>query len=158
MNGFVKSKQAGRGTSINSKDSFNSLKIEDAKKKEREVNHCFFLVISLGQMSLPSASLRHYQLDRETFSHLLSSQLLYLISLFKEHEYDIRLVGGAVRDIPLGVTPHDIDLATTATTDDMLTLIEGDSNIELVHTRVEHFGTLTLVVGSTARVSKNVIR
>ncbi|CAF1210518.1 unnamed protein product [Rotaria sordida] len=44
-----------------------------------------------------------------------------------------------------------IDLATTATTNDILKLIQGDSNIELVYTRTEHFGTLILVVGTIVR-------
>jgi tRNA nucleotidyltransferase/poly(A) polymerase len=100
-----------------------------------------------------SSSVRCYQLDQSQFAHLFSSQLIYLFSLFNEYSYSIRLVGGAVRDILLGVVPHDIDLATTATTDDMLKLIQGDSNIELVYTRAEHFGTLTLIVGTTVRVS-----
>ena len=100
-----------------------------------------------------SSAVRCYQLNPSEFQHLFSSQLVYLFSLFSEYEYSIRLVGGAVRDILLGVTPHDIDLATTATTDDIIKLIQGDSNIELVYTRAEHFGTLTLIVGTTMRVS-----
>jgi tRNA nucleotidyltransferase (CCA-adding enzyme) len=98
-----------------------------------------------------STVVRCYQLNQSEFTHLFSSQLIYLFSLFNEHDYSIRLVGGAVRDILLGVTPHDIDLATTATTNDMLKLIQGDSNIELVYTRAEHFGTLTLIVGTTVK-------
>jgi hypothetical protein len=35
----------------------------------------------------------------------------------------------------------------------MYHLIRGDSNIELVHTRAEQFGTLTLIVGTTTKVS-----
>jgi tRNA nucleotidyltransferase/poly(A) polymerase len=101
-----------------------------------------------------SSSLRCYQLNQSEFIHLLSSQLIYLFSLFNEYGYSLRLVGGAVRDILLGVTPHDIDLATTAITEEILNIIQGDSNIELVYTRAEHFGTLTLVVGTTVRVSE----
>ena len=100
-----------------------------------------------------TSSVRCYQLNQSDFSHIISSQLTYLFSLFKEYDYSIRIVGGAVRDILLGVTPHDIDLATPATTDEILQLIQGDSNIELVYTRAEHFGTLTLIVGTTVRVS-----
>ncbi|UJR31758.1 hypothetical protein I4U23_019236 [Adineta vaga] len=98
-----------------------------------------------------SSFVRCYQLNPSDYTYLFSSQLTYLFSLFNEHDYSIRVVGGAVRDILLGVTPHDIDLATTATTDDMMRLIQGDSNIELVYTRAEHFGTLTLIVGTTVR-------
>jgi tRNA nucleotidyltransferase/poly(A) polymerase len=102
---------------------------------------------------MTSSSVRCYHLNQSEFIHLFSSQLIYLFSLFNDYGHPIRLVGGAVRDILLGVTPHDIDLATTATTNDILKLIQGDSNIELVYTRAEHFGTLTLIVGTTIRVS-----
>jgi tRNA nucleotidyltransferase/poly(A) polymerase len=104
-----------------------------------------------------SSSVRCYQLNQSEYLHLFSSQLIYLFSLFNEYNYAIRLIGGAVRDILLGITPHDIDLATTATTDEILKLIEGDSNIELVYTRAEHFGTLTLIVGTTVRVSSMIL-
>jgi tRNA nucleotidyltransferase/poly(A) polymerase len=103
------------------------------------------------------SSVRCYQLNQSQYIHLFSSQLIYLFSLFNEYDYSIRLIGGAVRDILLGTVPHDIDLATTATTDEMLKLIEGNSNIELVYTRAEHFGTLTLVVGTTVRVSSMIL-
>ncbi|CAF1032349.1 unnamed protein product [Adineta ricciae] len=101
-------------------------------------------------MTSPS-SVRCYQLNPSEYTCLFSPQLLYLFSLFHEYDHSIRLVGGAVRDILLGVTPHDIDLATTATTSDMMKIIQGDSNIELVYTRAEHFGTLTMIVGTTIR-------
>jgi tRNA nucleotidyltransferase/poly(A) polymerase len=104
-----------------------------------------------------SSSVRCYQLNQSEYLHLFSSQLIYLFSLFNEYNYAIRFIGGAVRDILLGITPHDIDLATTATTDEILKLIEGDSNIELVYTRAEHFGTLTLIVGTTVRVSSMIL-
>jgi tRNA nucleotidyltransferase/poly(A) polymerase len=106
---------------------------------------------------MSSTSVRCYQLNQSEYIHLFSSQLIYLFSLFNEYNYSIRLIGGVVRDILLGITPHDIDLATTATTNDMLKLIEGDSNIELVYTRAEHFGTLTLIVGTTVRVSSRIL-
>lgn len=97
---------------------------------------------------------RCYQLNPSEYEHLFSPQLLYLISLFKENGHSIRLIGGVVRDLLLGVIPHDIDLATTASTDQINELLVGDSNIELVYTRAEQFGTLTLIVGTTIRVSQ----
>ncbi|CAF3380953.1 unnamed protein product [Rotaria sp. Silwood1] len=45
----------------------------------------------------------------------------------------------------LGVSLHDIDIATTATTNDILKLVRGDSNIKLIYICAKHFGTLTLV-------------
>lgn len=100
---------------------------------------------------------RCYQLNPSEYEHFFSPQLLYLISLFKDNGHSIRLIGGAVRDFLLGVVPHDIDLATTASTDQINELLVGDSNIELVYTRAEQFGTLTLIVGTTIRVGQRMI-
>lgn len=99
---------------------------------------------------------RYYQLNPSEYEHLFSPQLIYLISLFKDSGHSIRLIGGAVRDILLGVLPHDIDLATTANTDQINELVLGDSNIELVYSRAEQFGTITLIVGTTIRVSQAI--
>lgn len=110
--------------------------------------------IASSLLFMSASSARCYRLKSSDYAPIFSSvQLNYLLSLFREHDFDIRLVGGAVRDLLLGVSPHDIDLATNATTAEMLELIHGDSNIELVYTRAEQFGTLTLVVGTTERVS-----
>lgn len=104
--------------------------------------------------------MRSYQLDRSEYDQIFASQpqLSYLFSLFHDYGYAIRVVGGAVRDLLLGMAPHDIDLATTATSDEMFDMIRGDSNIDHVYTRAEHFGTLTLVVGTTKRVREATVR
>lgn len=105
-------------------------------------------------MNDESKPIGRFQLKTSDYEPIFSSvQLKYLFSLFRQNEFEIRLVGGAVRDVLLGVSPHDIDLATNATTDEILQLIRADSNIELIHTRAEQFGTLTLVVGTTERVT-----
>ena len=103
--------------------------------------------------------MRSYQLHRSEYDQIFASQpqLSYLFSLFHDYGYDIRVVGGAVRDLLLGMAPHDIDLATTATSDEMFDMIRGDSNIDHVYTRAEHFGTLTLVVGTTKRVREATV-
>ena len=121
-----------------------------SKKQRKNIDDSFFII---SQFQIMSSTVRCYQLNQSQYRDLFSSQLIYLFSLFNESDYSIRIVGGAVRDILLGVAPHDIDLATTATTEDMLKMIQGDSNIQLVYTRAEQFGTLTLIVGTTVRVS-----
>ena len=45
-----------------------------------------------------------------------------LAELFLQNNEDIRIVGGAVRDILTGKEPHDCDMATTATPNTMMTL------------------------------------
>lgn len=42
---------------------------------------------------------------------------------FANAGYELRVAGGAVRDLLTGVRPHDVDFATTATPQQMLDLL-----------------------------------
>ena len=59
--------------------------------------------------------------------------------------YPSVIVGGCVRDSLLGQTPHDWDLATAATPDEMKTVL---SDFRLLETGIRH-GTLTVLCGGT---------
>ena len=59
--------------------------------------------------------------------------------------YSSVIVGGCVRDSLLGQTPHDWDLATAATPDEMKTVL---SDFRLLETGIRH-GTLTVLCGDT---------
>lgn len=63
--------------------------------------------------------------------------------LFHKHGHEIRLVGGAVRDILMRQIPKDYDFATTATPDEMK-LMDYDSGWRVRGTGIEH-GTVTLM-------------
>ena len=52
-----------------------------------------------------------------------TSELENLDKIFKKSGYEIRIVGGAVRDILLKKEPKDIDLATDATPKEMMDLL-----------------------------------
>lgn len=73
-------------------------------------------------------------IDKEAFE--------FLDTLFKSHGFEIRLCGGAVRDMMLGQVPHDLDFCTNATPVDMLHM-ECD-NISIIRTGMAH-GTLTFM-------------
>lgn len=64
-----------------------------------------------------------------------------LSQLFFKNSYELYMVGGAVRDILMGKTPHDYDFATNATPDQMLKIAE-ESNIEVIPTGIK-YGTVT---------------
>jgi poly(A) polymerase len=53
---------------------------------------------------------------KEILDHCVNDDLLKLRSLFQAAGFDIRIVGGAVRDILCDQTPKDIDLCTSADT------------------------------------------
>lgn len=46
-----------------------------------------------------------------------------LSSIFNNANYEIRIAGGAVRDLMTGQYPHDIDFATTATPEQMIDIL-----------------------------------
>jgi tRNA nucleotidyltransferase (CCA-adding enzyme) len=62
--------------------------------------------------------------------------------------YDVRLVGGCVRDRMLGLSPKDIDLATDMTPDEQV-LTYLDLGLRFVLTGLQH-GTITVIIGDAA--------
>ena len=78
------------------------------------------------------------------FKSLMTPELLKLGKVFKQNNYDIRLVGGAVRDLMLGKSPKDIDLASDATPQKMQDIL-SNAGIKTVPTGIEH-GTITAVL------------
>ena len=70
-----------------------------------------------------------------------SKTLEKLSQLFLKNNYELYMVGGAVRDIIMDKTPHDYDFATNATPDQMLKMAE-ESNIEVIPTGIK-YGTVT---------------
>lgn len=64
-----------------------------------------------------------------------------LSQVFFKNNYELYMVGGAVRDILMSKTPHDYDFATNATPDQMLEIAE-ESNIEVIPTGIK-YGTVT---------------
>jgi len=83
------------------------------------------------------------KLDYKDFEFVFTPEVVKLLDLFKEHDYEIRLVGGAVRDILLGKEPNDLDFATTATLDQMKAMFSKEDNIEMINPKGEKHGTIT---------------
>ena len=52
----------------------------------------------------------------------ITPELKKLDSVFGKNNYEIRVIGGAVRDLALDKLPKDIDLATDATPQEMQTM------------------------------------
>jgi tRNA nucleotidyltransferase (CCA-adding enzyme) len=76
---------------------------------------------------------------------MITSELVKLRESFVKRGFDIRLVGGAVRDFLLGKNPKDIDFCTDATPDEQEAIYKED-NIHHVATGLAH-GTWTVVIG-----------
>ncbi|VVC38493.1 tRNA nucleotidyltransferase/poly(A) polymerase, RNA and SrmB- binding domain,Poly A polymerase, head [Cinara cedri] len=82
------------------------------------------------------------KLEHSQYSFIFSPQLTTVLNIFDKYKYEVRLCGGAVRDILLGKTPTDLDFATTATPDEMVEILEKE-NIRLVNKGGLKHGTVT---------------
>ena len=85
-------------------------------------------------------------LQEETLSikNVLSPGIIQLDKVFKNSNYEMRIVGGAVRDLALKKAPKDIDLATDATPQQMQKMLDK-AMIKHIPTGIEH-GTLTAII------------
>ncbi|XP_037049872.1 CCA tRNA nucleotidyltransferase 1, mitochondrial isoform X1 [Bradysia coprophila] len=82
------------------------------------------------------------KINSNEFSSIFTENLNQLISLFDKYKYELRIAGGAVRDLLLENVPTDIDLATTATPTQMKDMFEKE-NIRMINTNGERHGTIT---------------
>ena len=72
------------------------------------------------------------------------SSISQLDKVFKNGGFELRIVGGAVRDLALNKEPKDVDLATDATPDEMIVILDK-AGIRHKPTGLEH-GTLTAII------------
>lgn len=82
------------------------------------------------------------KIDSPEFKSIFTNELISLIDLFDKHNYQIRIAGGAVRDILLGKTPKDVDFATTATPDQMKEMFDSEG-VRMINAKGEKHGTIT---------------
>ncbi|XP_077323628.1 CCA tRNA nucleotidyltransferase 1, mitochondrial isoform X2 [Lithobates pipiens] len=82
------------------------------------------------------------RLQSPEFQALFTEGLQTLTGLFAQEKYELRIAGGAVRDLLLGDQPHDIDFATTATPEQMKDLFLK-SGIRMINNKGEKHGTVT---------------
>jgi tRNA nucleotidyltransferase (CCA-adding enzyme) len=82
------------------------------------------------------------KLEPSQYGFIFSPQLTTVLQVFDKYKYEIRLCGGAVRDILLGITPTDLDFATTATPEEMVQMLTKE-NIKLVNKGGLKHGTVT---------------
>ena len=74
---------------------------------------------------------------------VLPRYVLQILTLIEEAGYEAYVVGGAVRDIALGLTPHDFDVASSAFPEEMIEILSA-AGIRYVDMASRH-GTVTAV-------------
>lgn len=84
------------------------------------------------------------KLDNDEFKSILETQeIIDLIKIFKKYNYELRIAGGAVRDLIMHIKPKDIDLATNATPDQMKEMFTAE-NMRMLNRNGEKHGTITV--------------
>ena len=80
-------------------------------------------------------------MDKRIISSKRPSHILSLIARFESFSEEAYAVGGSLRDILLGIPPHDFDLATSALPERTLEIF---SDMRVIETGIKH-GTVTVI-------------
>nr|XP_046240699.1 CCA tRNA nucleotidyltransferase 1, mitochondrial [Scatophagus argus] len=97
---------------------------------------------AIGRARLCLRSLFTMQLKTCEFQSLFSDGLNGLAELFEKHQHELRIAGGAVRDLLSGKRPEDVDFATTATPEEMKQMFQS-AGIRMINNKGEKHGTIT---------------
>jgi len=68
------------------------------------------------------------------------------LALLNDAGFEAYVVGGAVRDLVMGKQPHDFDVTTSATPDEVITVMEK-AGVRCIPTGIRH-GTVTVLTGN----------
>uniref|UniRef100_A0A914NTM7 Poly A polymerase head domain-containing protein n=1 Tax=Meloidogyne incognita TaxID=6306 RepID=A0A914NTM7_MELIC len=82
------------------------------------------------------------QLASPEFHALFTPELKKLSSVFASNGFELRMAGGAVRDLLMGVRPSDVDFATDATPLQMKEIFTQEQ-IRMLNKNGEEHGTIT---------------
>ena len=83
------------------------------------------------------------KIEPSKMQFLVTPELDKLVAYFEKYNHEIRIAGGAVRDLLSGEKiPDDIDLATTATPQQMIEMFAKENVRTINETGIKH-GTVT---------------
>ncbi|XP_046658683.1 CCA tRNA nucleotidyltransferase 1, mitochondrial [Homalodisca vitripennis] len=97
------------------------------------------------------------KLDTPEFSSLFTVELLTLASIFKNHNYELRIAGGAVRDLLMNKKPKDLDFATNATPDQMKEMFNKEG-VRMINNNGEKHGTITPRINNNQNFEVTTLR
>ncbi|CAF4107627.1 unnamed protein product [Rotaria sordida] len=103
---------------------------------------CYSRTPTVVRYRAQSKMLITQKINTPEYRTLLTPRLIKLAELFKANKYELRVAGGAVRDILMGINPHDVDFATTATPEQVKQMLT-EANIRMINTNGEKHGTIT---------------
>uniref|UniRef100_A0A1A9X1T7 Poly A polymerase head domain-containing protein n=1 Tax=Glossina brevipalpis TaxID=37001 RepID=A0A1A9X1T7_9MUSC len=97
------------------------------------------------------------KLNTPEFRSVFTDELQTLVDLFCKYNYELRIAGGAVRDILMEITPKDIDFATTATPDQMKNMFTLEK-IRMINPKGEKHGTITARINDKENFEVTTLR
>jgi len=92
---------------------------------------------------LQNDSGRQLEKSDTNLASIFTPELEKVADIFRRHDFELRIAGGAVRDILMGRRPNDVDFATTATPTEMIAMFEGEG-IRMIHDKGAEHGTVTV--------------
>lgn len=102
-------------------------------------------------------SLRTMKLDSPQFRALFTPEVKELVDIFKRHAHELRIAGGAVRDLLMHKQPHDLDFATTATPTEMKEMFENEG-VRMINSKGEKHGTITARINDKTNFEVTTLR
>ena len=97
------------------------------------------------------------KLDSPEFHSIFTQELGTLSEMFKKYNYELRIAGGAVRDILMGLIPKDLDFATTARPEEMKEMFNKEG-IRMINDRGEKHGTITARINDKENFEVTTLR
>ncbi|XP_070594358.1 CCA tRNA nucleotidyltransferase 1, mitochondrial [Erythrolamprus reginae] len=88
---------------------------------------------------------RHFRtmkIESPEFQSLFTPGLKGTAEIFDKENYELRIAGGAVRDLLSGIKPQDVDFASTATPTQMKEMFQA-MGVRMINNRGEKHGTIT---------------
>ncbi|XP_016332212.1 CCA tRNA nucleotidyltransferase 1, mitochondrial-like [Sinocyclocheilus anshuiensis] len=82
------------------------------------------------------------QLKTKEFESLFTDGLVGIAEIFEKNQFELRIAGGAVRDLLSGKRPEDVDFATTATPEEMKSMFQA-AGVRMINNKGEKHGTIT---------------
>ncbi|KAF7268053.1 hypothetical protein GWI33_018795 [Rhynchophorus ferrugineus] len=97
------------------------------------------------------------KLESPEFKSIFTEELKLIANLFNKYDYEIRVAGGAVRDLLMNLEPKDLDFATTATPTEMKKIFEAE-NIRMINVNGEKHGTITARINDKENFEVTTLR
>ena len=85
------------------------------------------------------------QINFDQFSKIFTPNIMKVVKVVRKYNFDIRIVGGAVRDFIRGIVPRDVDFATNAEPAELIFIFDIEG-IQYDADGIKH-GTIKAVFG-----------